>query len=115
MKQKPPPGTPNKIAGRAHLHVRAFPPDLPASAWLSVDEVLQYVPVSKSQWYRGVRSGIFPAPHKVNRLAFWKARDIRVLLDMGPRTPRKLKPVRPRPGASGGGPGGTPGVQAPAT
>jgi len=80
---------PNKA--RPHLQVRAFPPDLPASAWLAVDEVLQYVPVSRAGWYRGVQSGMFPAPTKAGRLAFWKARDIRVLLDLGPRRPRKLK------------------------
>lgn len=95
MRQKAPRDAPNKTE-RAHLHVRAFPPDLPASAWLTVDEVLQYVPVSRSQWYRGVRAGIFPAPHKVNRLAFWKARDIRVLLDMGPRKARRTKPATGR-------------------
>ena len=101
MRQAPPRDTPNKIVGRAHLHVRAFPPDLPASAWLKVDEVLQYVPISRSQWYRGVRDGIFPAPHKVRRLAFWKARDIRVLLDMGPRRARRVRaPAAPPAEAS---------------
>jgi predicted DNA-binding transcriptional regulator AlpA len=81
---------------RAHLHVRAFPPDLPASAWLNVDEVLRYVPVSRAGWFRGVRSGAFPSPHKVGHLSFWKARDIRVLLDLGPRRARRGKP-RSRP------------------
>lgn len=87
---------PRTAATRAHLHVRAFPPDLPASAWLKLDEVLQYVPVSRSQWFRGVASGVFPKPHKIGRLAFWKARDIRTLLDLGPRRARPVKPAARR-------------------
>jgi prophage regulatory protein len=72
------------------LQVREFPPELPGTAWLKLADVLQYVPVSRSQWFRGVASGQFPAPHKVGRLAFWKARDIRVLLDMGPKRARRI-------------------------
>ena len=89
MKQAPPKYVPNKA--HAHLHVRAFPPDLPATAWLKVEEVLQYVPVSRAGWYRGVRSGEFPAPIKTGHRSFWKARDIRTLLDLGPRRPRRVK------------------------
>src|SRR5262245_49670473 len=74
-----------------HVHVRSFPPELPASAWLRLDDVLQYVPMSRSAWFRGVANGQLPRPHKVGHLAFWKARDIRVLLDMGPRAPRRTR------------------------
>lgn len=90
--------TPQKIARktapRSHpsLQVRSFPPDLPGTAWLKLADVLQYVPVSRSQWFRGVASGQFPSPHKVGRLAFWKARDIRALLDMGPKRARARRP-----------------------
>jgi prophage regulatory protein len=90
MKQAAPKSTPNKVS--THVHVRAFPPDLPASAWLNVEDVLRYVPVSRAGWFRGVRSGAFPAPAKVGHLSFWKARDIRVLLDLGPRRARRGKP-----------------------
>lgn len=94
MKQKPPPTRPNKPP----LVVRDFPPDLPATAWLSLPEVLQYVPVSRSAWFRGVKAGIFPGPHKAGRLTFWKARDIRTLLDMGPKRPHgKARAARPAP------------------
>ena len=99
MKQRTPLATPNKAAARAHLHVRSFPPDLPATAWLTLDEVLQYVPISRSAWFRGVASGQLPRPEKVGRLAFWKARDIRVLLDMGPRRATKRKPATRRENA----------------
>lgn len=100
MKQKPPHSTPNKSVVRAHIQVRSFPPDLPATAWLTLDDVLQYVPISRSAWYRGVSVGQLPRPHKVGRLAFWKARDIRVLLDMGPRAPRRAPRATPGPPAS---------------
>jgi len=94
MKQKSPNAPPNKLAGRAHIHSRSFPPDLPATAWLTLDEVLQYVPISRSAWFRGMQSGQLPRPQKIGRLAFWKARDIRLLLDMGPRKARKPAPAR---------------------
>jgi len=77
---------------RVSLQVRSFPPELPGTAWLKLDEVLQYVPVSRAHWFRGVASGQFPAPHKIGRLAFWKARDIRALLDMGPKRARQRQP-----------------------
>lgn len=89
-----PPKTPRRAPTRKartlpHLQVRSFPPDLPATAWLKLSDVLQYVPVSRSQWFRGVKSGQFPQPHKVGpRSVFWKARDIRTLLDMGPKRGR---------------------------
>lgn len=94
--------TPKQSAPRSRvsLQVRSFPPDLPGTAWLKLDDVLQYIPVSRSQWFRGVASGQFPKPHKVGRLAFWKARDIRALLDMGPRRARRATqrdlPMPPR-------------------
>jgi len=89
---------------RVSLQVRSFPPDLPGTAWLKLTDVLQYVPVSRSHWFRGVASGQFPAAHKVGRLAFWKARDIRALLEMGPkraraRHQRAFSPNPPPPAA----------------
>ena len=80
--------------------MRAFPPELPASAWLTLGDVLQYVPISRSAWFRGVASGQLPRPHKLGRLAFWKARDIRVLLDMGPRARRRTVRVPADPPAA---------------
>lgn len=96
MKQREPADTADKLAHRAHIQVRGFPPDLPATAWLSLDEVLQYVPISRTGWFRGMASGQLPRPHKIGRLSFWKARDIRKLLDLGPAHVRRRKPARPR-------------------
>lgn len=44
------------------------------------------VPVSKSTWWDGVRSGRFPAPTRAlgGRIAAWRAEDIRALLGATP-------------------------------
>jgi len=88
MKQPATKTPPNKV--ETHLYVRDFPPDLPNTTWLTIDEVLRYVPVSRAVWYRGVRSGAFPRQHKVGRSSFWTARDIRALLDLGPKRNRRI-------------------------
>lgn len=77
---------------RVSLQVRSFPPDLPGITWLTLAEVLQYVPMSRSHWYRGIASGQLPAPHKVGHTNFWTARQIRALLEMGPKRARKRQP-----------------------
>ena len=65
---------------------RVIPPDLPDSAWLKLDQVLQYVPLSRSHWFQGVREGFCPKPVKAGRLSFWTAKDIRRLLERGSLT-----------------------------
>lgn len=62
---------------------RGIPPDLPGNAWLKIEQVLLYVPVSRSHWYQGVREGFFPKPEKKGRLSFWTAKSIRRLLEGG--------------------------------
>jgi len=40
------------------------------------------IPVSKSSWWAGVKSGIYPQPIKLGaRTTAWKAEDIRNLID----------------------------------
>ena len=47
-----------------------------------LEEVLQHVPVSRSTWLRGVKSGLYPEPVKVSmKLIFWRAADIEKLLN----------------------------------
>lgn len=90
MKDTAPTTPPNK--GETNLYVRDFPPALPNATWLTIEEVLRYVPVSRSVWYRGVRTGAFPRQHKVGVKSFWTARDIRALLDLGPKRNRRIYP-----------------------
>jgi hypothetical protein len=40
------------------------------------------IPVSRSTWWEGVKTGRFPKPYKLGkRMTAWKAEDIRRLLD----------------------------------
>lgn len=39
------------------------------------------VPVSKTTWYQGIKSGIYPAPVHLGKTAVWRVSDIRALLD----------------------------------
>lgn len=42
------------------------------------------IPVSKSTWWAGVKSGRFPQPVKLGpRITVWRAEDIRSLIDRG--------------------------------
>ena len=47
-------------------------------------EVLQRLPISKSTWWEGVRSGKFPKPVKLgSRLTCWRLSDILELVERG--------------------------------
>ena len=55
---------------------------LPETGFLRVNEVLKFIPVGKSTWWAGVKSGRFPAPIKLSdRVTVWRAEDIRTLID----------------------------------
>jgi hypothetical protein len=42
------------------------------------------IPVSKSTWWAGVKSGRFPQPVKLSpRITAWRVEDIRKLIDQG--------------------------------
>ena len=45
--------------------------------YLRLGQVLELVPVSRSTWYRGVKSGIYPRPVRLSeRTVAWKAVEI---------------------------------------
>jgi predicted DNA-binding transcriptional regulator AlpA len=47
------------------------------------------IPVSKSTWWAGVKSGRFPEPVKLGpRTTAWRVEDIRSLIDRGVKTGR---------------------------
>lgn len=49
----------------------------PSNKLLRLPEVLKIVPVSRSTWYRGVDSGIYPKPVKISKRAVaWRADEI---------------------------------------
>jgi prophage regulatory protein len=42
------------------------------------------IPVSKSTWWAGVKSGRFPQPMKLGqRITVWRAEDVRKLIEQG--------------------------------
>ncbi len=55
---------------------------LPETGFLRVREVLKHIPVSKSTWWAGVRSGRFPAKIIVGPgITVWRVEDIRALIE----------------------------------
>jgi predicted DNA-binding transcriptional regulator AlpA len=59
--------------------------DLPAAGFVRLASILAPtgpIPVSKSTWWSGVRSGRFPTPVKLGpRITAWRVEDIRQLID----------------------------------
>lgn len=58
-------------------------PTLPDTGFLRLPEVLRYIPVSRSTWLTGVKSGRYPAPTRAlsRRIVAWRAEDIRALIE----------------------------------
>lgn len=57
-------------------------PTPPPAGLLRLPHVLQLVPVSKSSWWSGVKSGKYPKPHKLGpRTTCWLAADIMALIN----------------------------------
>ena len=49
--------------------------------FISLKQVLELIPVSKSTWLRGVTTGEYPQPVKASkRLRFWRKDDIQNLI-----------------------------------
>jgi predicted DNA-binding transcriptional regulator AlpA len=56
---------------------------LPDTGYLRLPQVLAIIPVSKSTWWAGVRSGRYPQPTRAlgERITAWAASDIRELIE----------------------------------
>jgi len=54
---------------------------LPETGFIRLPEVLQLIPISKSSWWAGVKSGRYPAAVKLSeRTTYWRVEDIRALI-----------------------------------
>jgi predicted DNA-binding transcriptional regulator AlpA len=55
----------------------------PLAGYLRLRQVLSIVPVSKSTWWAGVKSGRYPQPSRSLgvRITAWRAEDIRALCE----------------------------------
>ncbi len=57
---------------------------LPETGLLRLKQVLQFIPVSRSTWWAGVKTGRFPKPIKLGpRTTAWRAADINELINYG--------------------------------
>lgn len=54
---------------------------LPETGFVRLPQVLKVFPVSKSTWWAGVKSGIYPQPVKLGpKMTAWRIEDIRNLI-----------------------------------
>lgn len=54
---------------------------LPATGFLRLPKVLSLIPVGRSTWWAGVKTGLYPAPVKLGaRMTAWRAEDIAALI-----------------------------------
>lgn len=64
------------------MPITVHQPYLPQTGFIRLPQVLHVIPVGKSTWWAGVKSGRFPAAVKLGpRTTAWKVEDIRVLLE----------------------------------
>ena len=55
---------------------------IPSTGFMRLPAVLAVIPVSKSTWWAGVKSGRYPKPVKLGeRITAWRVEDIRVLIE----------------------------------
>ncbi|MBI3867417.1 MAG: AlpA family phage regulatory protein [Verrucomicrobia bacterium] len=54
---------------------------IPETGFVRLPEVLNVIPIGKTCWWEGVKSGRFPKPVKLSaRCTAWRAEDIRELI-----------------------------------
>ena len=54
---------------------------LPETGFVRLPTILKIIPVSKSTWWKGVKSGQFPKAVKIGeRITAWRVEDIRELI-----------------------------------
>jgi prophage regulatory protein len=71
---------------------------------IRLNEVLDLLPLSKSTWWAGVRTGRYPAPVKLgSRLTCWRLADILALVKAGRSAMTNSTPVKDCRAARTGG------------
>lgn len=56
--------------------------DIPETGFLRLSQVLSFIPVGKTCWWKGVKSGRYPKPVKLSeRCTAWRVEDIRELIE----------------------------------
>ena len=55
---------------------------IPVTGFLRLPQILTLIPVGKSSWWRGVKTGRYPKPVKLApRTTAWRAEDITALME----------------------------------
>lgn len=55
---------------------------IPSAGYLRLSTVLKIIPVSKTRWYEGIKSGLYPKPVRIGpRTSAYRAKDIRGLVE----------------------------------
>lgn len=58
------------------------PPTLPTEGYVRLPKILEVIPIGKTSWWGGVKSGKYPKPIKLGyRTTVWDVRDIRQLIE----------------------------------
>jgi prophage regulatory protein len=53
----------------------------PQTGFVRLPQILEVIPIGKSTWWAGVKSGKYPAPVKLGQnTTVWKAEDIHALI-----------------------------------
>ena len=56
--------------------------NLPQTGFIRLPQVLAFIPVSKSTWWDGIKTGRFPKPIKLGpRTTAWRVEDIQDLIN----------------------------------
>lgn len=73
--------------GSAKRRRRVSPAILPAEGYARLPQVLSVIPVSRSAWWEGCKTGRYPAPIKLSpRVTVWSVDAIRKLMQPAART-----------------------------
>ncbi len=57
-------------------------PSIPTIGFLRLPQILAIIPISKSAWWEGCRTGHFPKPVKLGpRTTVWRAEEIRAFIE----------------------------------
>jgi predicted DNA-binding transcriptional regulator AlpA len=56
--------------------------NLPETGLLRLNQILRFIPISRSAWWAGVKNGRFPKSFKLGeRTTVWKVEDVRALIN----------------------------------
>lgn len=64
-------------------------PTLPATGFVRLPQILAVIPIGKSTWWAGVRSGRYPQPVRPSpfgRVTVWRVEEIHAFLEAAGRT-----------------------------